>query len=51
MRSRWSRVLCGRLGWHRPGPLFVADGPLMQAYARCRRCGYYGMIDSQGNLF
>jgi hypothetical protein len=25
------------------------DGASM--YARCKRCGYKGMIDSQGNLF
>ena len=45
------KFLC-RIGWH---SIFVGfdntehDGA--SQHARCRWCGYEGMIDSQGNLF
>lgn len=47
--KRW---LC-KFGWH-PQPwetIKPAHGDGFLQYARCRHCGYKGMIDSQGNLF
>lgn len=43
------RILCGFLGWHRPEVGGWCDGA--SVHTRCRRCGYVGMLDSQGNLF
>jgi len=45
-RRRW---LCDWLGWHSAGEIIGYDGCSMRV--RCRRCGYLGLIDSQGNLF
>ena len=45
-------ILCKVLRWH---SIFVGfqhlgfDG--CSVHAKCRWCGYKGMIDSQGNLF
>lgn len=47
--SWWARLLCVRLGWHRTGEIVSVHGPNVRA--RCPRCGYRGIIDSQGNLF
>lgn len=51
---RWFtlRFLCEILGWHR----VVLDSDQAIGYsinidAYCSRCGYEGMLDSQGNLF
>ncbi len=44
--------LCCKIGWH---SFFVGfeltgfDGASF--HAKCKGCGYKGMIDSQGNLF
>jgi hypothetical protein len=50
LRVRWVRLLCGILGWHRPGPAtrMYLDAPRLHAV--CRRCGYRGLLDSQGDL-
>jgi hypothetical protein len=46
---------CKYLGWHsiaKETLHYNHDDPLhFQQYARCRICGFEGMIDSQGNLF
>lgn len=41
--------LCRNLGWH--GQLESGRFDGASVHARCKRCGYEGMIDSQGNLF
>lgn len=41
-------VAC-RIGWHTVGERTEHDD--CSAHAKCRWCGYEGMIDSQGNLF
>ena len=41
---------CRVLPWHSPRPENTGfDG--CSVHAKCRWCGYEGMIDSQGNLF
>lgn len=49
----WIKRLCCRMGWHRIGGWHTkVNDPLnFQVYARCKWCGFEGMIDSQGNLF
>ena len=48
----WVRlVLCEILGWHRPEYAHSSWFDGLNVHARCRRCGYHGLIDSQGNLF
>jgi hypothetical protein len=48
----WVRlVLCDILGWHRPDPGAETWFDGLNVRASCLRCGYHGMIDSQGNLF
>lgn len=37
------------IGWH--GKLESTGFDGASVHARCERCGYVGMIDSQGNLF
>lgn len=56
MGERWNRwigalgrFMCYRLHWHRTGSPMGYDGASM--HSMCIRCGYVGMIDSQGNLF
>lgn len=54
MRSWWERWaekwLCDWAGWHtRPYHFGAFDGCSMEA--TCTRCGYRGLVDSQGNLF
>ena len=49
--SRWKRFAC-KIGWHSITSGFedmYHDG--CSQHARCKWCGYEGMIDSQGNLF
>jgi hypothetical protein len=45
------RVLCGWLGWHRPEGRYESWFDGLNVHAACRRCGYVGIVDSQGNLF
>lgn len=40
-----------RIGWHSAPNLDVTGFDGASIHARCRWCGYEGMIDSQGNLF
>jgi len=45
------RFFCG-IGWHSFIGGFETTGfDGCSVHARCRWCGYEGMIDSQGNLF
>ena len=45
------RFLC-RIGWHSFTAGFEPAGfDGASKHARCKWCGYEGMIDSQGNLF
>jgi len=45
------RKLACRIGWH-SYPNFEYDGfDGCSLQAKCKWCGYRGMIDSQGNLF
>lgn len=41
-------LLC-RLGWHAVDAYAGFDG--CSATARCPRCGYVGLVDSNGDLF
>ena len=48
--TRLRPLYCKVLPWHSPRPEHTGhDG--CSVHARCRWCGYEGMIDSQGNLF
>ena len=48
--ARLRPIYCKVLPWHSPRPEQTSfDG--CSVHARCRWCGYEGMIDSQGNLF
>lgn len=38
-----------RHGWHGRYDVIGWDGCSFRA--KCRRCGYVGLVDSQGNLF
>jgi len=48
----WLKQICCKIGWH---SWFVGfndtgfDG--CSIHAKCKWCGFEGMIDSQGNLF
>ncbi len=55
-RNLYQRFACW-IGWHSHS-FFRRDGGFesvsfdgASVHARCRWCGYEGMIDSQGNLF
>ncbi len=46
----WKRFCCW-IGWH-SHPRFDSTGfDGCSVHAKCRWCGYKGMIDGQGNLF
>jgi len=49
--ARFGLWRCHLLGWHptRYRTSLYSDGA--SEHMRCRRCGYVGMVDSQGNLF
>ena len=50
LRLRWGLWFCRALGWHlRPFNISWVDR--VNTRAVCLRCGYEGMLDSQGNLF
>lgn len=49
MSAVWVRVLCGWLGWHRPG--HVTDVRGINIVSTCRRCGVEIMMDSNGGWF
>lgn len=46
---RHFKRFCCWIGWHGKRDYTGFDGA--SAHARCKWCGYEGMIDSQGNLF
>lgn len=46
----WRKNFWCRIGWHSHGyDATEFDG--CSVHARCKWCGYEGLIDSQGNLF
>lgn len=48
----WIKRLFCSLGWHSfPVGFELTERVGINQHARCRWCGYAGMIDSQGNLF
>jgi len=48
--NRWLPIWCScKFGWHTIGETVGFDG--CSIHAKCSKCGYEGMIDSQGNLF
>ena len=50
--SRLAKKMCCRFGWHSILAGFETTGfDGCPVHARCKWCGYKGMIDSQGNLF
>jgi len=46
--KRLKYIICW-FGWH--GPTIYEFFDRCSVHARCKWCGYRGMIDSQGNLF
>ncbi len=46
--KRLKSFLC-KIGWHGPKEYGGFDGASL--YARCKWCGFQGLVDSQGNLF
>lgn len=49
MVTKIKQLFC-RIGWHSFGYDYIShDGA--SSHARCKWCGYEGMVDSQGNLF
>lgn len=44
---------CCDIGWHTPVEIkYLDNDPLhFQQEAKCKYCGYKGLIDGQGNLF
>jgi len=52
MKQLWDQLAlwtCRALGWHVIGGYDGYDG--CSYHATCKRCGYRGLVDSQGNLF
>jgi hypothetical protein len=51
MRERFAQWRCRTMGWHpeRYREAMSFDG--CSAKMRCTRCGFVGLVDSQGNLF
>jgi len=48
----WVKRLFCKIGWHSlPVGFEEVEFDGCSKYARCKWCGYEGMIDSQGNLF
>jgi hypothetical protein len=43
------KILC-KMGWHSFTYIHTSFD-VCSTYAKCKWCGYEGMIDSQGNLF
>ena len=48
MKLKRMKKFCCWMGWHKP-IYYGYDGASFRA--RCKWCGYKGLIDSQGNLF
>lgn len=48
--KRYRRVAC-KIGWHSYPSFEHVSHDGCSEHARCKWCGYKGMIDSQGNLF
>lgn len=51
MSDRFALWRCDVLGWHPHRHRTALDFDGASVHARCNRCGFVGMIDSQGNLF
>lgn len=50
IKGRFGAWLCKTMGWH-PGPYTTTGFDGASVHAKCPRCGFEGMVDSQGNLF
>jgi len=49
---KWYRyIACYKLGWHSYPTFDLTEHDGCSQHAKCKWCGYKGMIDSQGNLF
>lgn len=44
------KTLFCKIGWHSFGYIYTSYDGCSQ-HAKCKWCGYKGMVDSQGNLF
>lgn len=51
MRALYRRFACGRIAWHSYPHFEIIGWDGCSQQARCRWCGYEGLVDSQGNLF
>lgn len=49
MRKRIGLWFCRVMGWHSYTHFDFFDG--CSSHATCKKCGYKGLVDSQGNLF
>ena len=48
----WIKRMFCKIGWHSfPVGFTPLDFDGCSEHAKCKWCGYEGMIDSQGNLF
>lgn len=51
---RWSktyRKIACKIGWHSYPSFTTTEFDGCSMHAKCKWCGYTGMIDGQGNLF
>lgn len=46
---KWLKQLVCKIGWHGPLDMGAFDGASF--HAKCKWCGYVGMLDSNGDLF
>lgn len=51
LRQAYKKFACGWIAWHSYRRFDTVGFDGCSAQARCRWCGYEGLIDSQGNLF
>jgi hypothetical protein len=51
MARRFALWRCRVLGWHPKRTRIPLRYDGMSSHMRCGRCGFEGMVDSQGNLF
>lgn len=49
--GRFALWRCRTLGWHPWRYRCVVDFDGVNMHQHCRRCGFTGLADSQGNLF
>jgi hypothetical protein len=51
VRRRFALWRCRVLGWHPQRTRVTVGFDGCSIHARCGRCGFTGMVDSQGGLF